>query len=73
MSDPLEETIRLSDMTEITVLEGPRATQQFTSPNLTPFPPRGFRLNICHRVIIVSKYLQSALLLDGKRCPSDGT
>jgi hypothetical protein len=28
MSDPLEETISLSDMTEITETEGPRATQQ---------------------------------------------
>ena len=28
MSDPLEETISLSDMTEITETQGPRATQQ---------------------------------------------
>ena len=28
MSDPLEETIGLSDMTEITETEDPRATQQ---------------------------------------------
>ena len=29
--------------------------------------------DFCHHVIIVSKPLQSALFLDGERCPSDGT
>jgi hypothetical protein len=29
--------------------------------------------DFCHHVIIVSKPLQSALFLDGERCPLDGT
>jgi hypothetical protein len=47
MSDPLEETISLSDMTEITETEGPRATQyqhasHYTPPTRqAPHTPRG--------------------------------
>jgi hypothetical protein len=48
-----------------------RHAEPASGPN--PFPTPGIHFDFYHHVIIVSKPLQSALFLDGERCPSGGT
>ena len=47
--------------------------QRFRNCKATLFPPRGFRLLSYTSSSSQNLCLQSALFLDGERCPSDGT